>query len=181
MPTWKSRGLRGSFLEELINMTNEKYAANHLALIQKIPTPITPINMDPKTKQITLAYFEKKSTVDYIGAAQGLPICFDAKECNSDTFTLQNIHQHQVDFMTEFQKQGGIAFFLIYFKKTEEYYYLRLDDLMVFWNRAQNGGRKSFRKEELNQDFFIENVKPVFIPYLEYINKDLLLVKENTN
>ena len=178
MPTWKSRGLRGSFLEELINLTNEKYASNHLALVQKIPTPITPINMDPKTKQITLAYFEKKSTVDYIGAAQGLPVCFDAKECNSESFSLQNIHEHQVEFMKEFQRQGGIAFFLIYFKKTEEYYYLRLDDLMVFWERAQNGGRKSFKKEELNPDFFIENVKPVFIPYLEYINKDLLMPKD---
>ena len=178
MPTWKSRGLRGSFLEELINLTNEKYASNHLALVQKIPTPITPINMDPKTKQITLAYFEKKSTVDYIGAAQGLPVCFDAKECNSESFSLQNIHEHQVEFMKEFQRQGGIAFFLIYFKKTEEYYYLRLDDLMVFWERAKNGGRKSFKKEELNPDFFIENVKPVFIPYLEYINKDLLMQKD---
>lgn len=178
MPTWKSRGLRGSFLEELINLTNEKYASNHLALVQKIPTPITPINMDPKTKQITLAYFEKKSTVDYIGAAQGLPVCFDAKECNSESFSLQNIHEHQVEFMKEFQRQGGIAFFLIYFKKTEEYYYLRLDDLMVFWERAKNGGRKSFKKEELNPDFFIENIKPVFIPYLEYINKDLLMPKD---
>ena len=25
MPTWNSRGLRGSFLEELVNVTNEKY------------------------------------------------------------------------------------------------------------------------------------------------------------
>ena len=46
-----------------------------------------------------LAYFEQKSTVDYIGAAQGIPIAFDAKECAKDTFTLANIHQNQVDFM----------------------------------------------------------------------------------
>ena len=51
--------------------------------------------MDPKTHQITLAYFEKKSTVDYIGAVQGIPLCFDAKECAYDTFSLQNIHEHQ--------------------------------------------------------------------------------------
>ena len=42
MATWNSRGLRGSLLEEMINMTNEKYRNNGLALIQKIPTPITP-------------------------------------------------------------------------------------------------------------------------------------------
>ena len=56
---------------------------------------------------ITLAYFEQKSTVDYIGAVQGIPVCFDAKECDSDTFPLQNIHAHQVQFMEDFEKQEG--------------------------------------------------------------------------
>ena len=64
MATWNSRGLRGSTLEDMINRTNEKYAENNLALIQKIPTPITPIKLDKETRQITLAYFDQKSTVD---------------------------------------------------------------------------------------------------------------------
>ena len=69
-----SRGLRGSTLEELINRTNEKYQENGLALIQKIPTPITPIKIDKDERHITLAYFDQKSTVDYIGAVQGLSL-----------------------------------------------------------------------------------------------------------
>ena len=73
MATWNSRGLRGSTLEEFINRTNEKYLENGLALIQKVPTPITPINIDKATRHITLAYFDQKSTVDYIGAVQGIP------------------------------------------------------------------------------------------------------------
>ena len=64
MATWSSRGLRGSTLEDLINRTNERYMENNLALIQKIPTPITPINIDKATRHITLAYFEQKSTVE---------------------------------------------------------------------------------------------------------------------
>ena len=48
MATWNSRGLRGSTLEDLINRTNEKYLESNLALIQKIPTPITPVRMDPE-------------------------------------------------------------------------------------------------------------------------------------
>ena len=79
MGTWKTRGLRGSTLEEYINYSNEKYREAGLALIQKIPTPITPIEIDKGTRHITLAYFDKKSTVDYIGAVQGIPVCFDAK------------------------------------------------------------------------------------------------------
>ena len=111
MATWKTRGLRGATLEELINRTNEKYREGKLCLIQKIPTPITPITMDKNSKHITLAYFDQKSTVDYIGAVQGIPLCFDAKECAYDTFALANIHEHQVQFMREFEEQGGIAFF----------------------------------------------------------------------
>ena len=115
MATWNTRGLRGSTLEDMVNRTNEKYAEAGLALIQKIPTPITPIKMDKNSRQITLAFFEQKSTVDYIGAVQGIPVCFDAKECAVDTFSLQNIHPHQVEFMRQFEKQGGIAFFLIFY------------------------------------------------------------------
>ena len=87
MATWNSRGLRGSTLEELVNRTNEMYREKGLALIQKIPTPITPVHMDKEHRHITLAYFEQRSTVDYIGAVQGIPVCFDAKECSADFFS----------------------------------------------------------------------------------------------
>ena len=173
MATWNSRGLRGSTLEELINRTNEKYLDEGLALIQKIPTPITPINIDKETRHITLAYFDQKSTVDYIGAVQGIPVCFDAKECAMDTFTLENIHPHQVRFMDLFEKQDGIAFFLIYFTKKGEYYYLTFRKLKEFWDRAEAGGRKSFRYDELDPDYIISDDDVAFIPYLEAIQKDL--------
>lgn len=173
MPTWNSRGLRGSTLEDLINRTNDKYRDSHLALIQKIPTPITPINIDKANKQITLAYFDQKSTVDYIGAVQGIPVCFDAKECARDTFALANIHEHQVEFMEEFERQGGIAFFLLYFSGMDIFYYLKLDSLLVFWKRMKEGGRKSFRYEELDEAYIIPHKHGVMVPYLDLINKDL--------
>ena len=173
MATWNSRGLRGSTLEELINRTNERYLDEELALIQKIPTPITPINIDKETRHITLAYFDQKSTVDYIGAVQGIPVCFDAKECAVDTFTLENIHPHQVQFMESFEKQDGIAFFLIYYTKRGEYYYLTFRKLKEFWERAANGGRKSFRYDELDPEYVISNDDVSFIPYLEKLQKDL--------
>ncbi len=173
MATWNSRGLRGSTLEEMINRTNEKYAESGLALIQKVPTPITPIKIDKENRQITLAYFEQKSTVDYIGAVQGLPVCFDAKECASDTFALQNIHAHQVDFMGKFEKQGGIAFFLIYYTHKDVLYYLPYEMLRYFWDRAGEGGRKSFRYEELNPEYVLPKKHGVLVPYLDILQKDL--------
>jgi recombination protein U len=174
MATWNSRGLRGSALEELVNRTNEVYAQNHLALIQKIPTPITPINIDKQSRHITLAYFDQKSTVDYIGVVQGIPVCFDAKECHTDTFPLQNIHSHQVAFMQQFEKQQGVAFFLIHYTKRELFYYLTLRQLLVFWERMESGGRKSFRFEELDEEYFFEFGKGgIFVPYLQPLQLDL--------
>lgn len=174
MSTWNSRGLRGSILEDFVNRTNEKYEDSGLALIQKIPTPITPIKIDQEHRHITLAYFDQKSTVDYIGAVQGIPVCFDAKESSKDTFALQNIHEHQVTFMQNFEKQKGIAFFLLYYSHREVFYYLRLRELLVFWERAQNGGRKSFRLDELEQDYFFHGKQGIFVPYLEMMQKDML-------
>ena len=173
MPTWNSRGLRGSTLEDLLNRTNEKYRENRLALIQKIPTPITPINIDKESRHITLAYFEQKSTVDYIGAVQGIPVCFDAKECNTDTFPLANIHEHQVEFMRQFEEQEGIAFILISFTHRDEFYYLRFAEMIRYWNRAKEGGRKSFRSDELAPEYFLPQVSGILGPYLNVLQKDL--------
>lgn len=173
MATWGSRGLRGSALEDMINRTNEKYRENGLALIQKVPTPITPINIDKSTRHITLAYFDQKSTVDYIGAVQGIPVCFDAKESATMTFSLQNIHEHQVEFMLDFEKQEGVAFFLIHFTKEDIMYYLRIDELKKFWDRAKDGGRKSFRFDELDKEFIFPKTRGILVPYLDMVQKDL--------
>lgn len=173
MATWSSRGLRGSTLEDLINRTNEKYREYGLALIQKIPTPITPIKIDKDTRHITLAYFDQKSTVDYMGAVQGIPVCFDAKECASDTFSLQNIHEHQVVFMEAFEKQGGVAFFLISYTGKDRLYYLSFRKLKLFWDRALQGGRKSFCYGELDEAYFLPKKQGVMVPFLDMIQLDL--------
>jgi len=173
MGTWNSRGLRGSALEEFINWTNERYMEKGLALMQKIPTPITPVKIDKESRHITLAYFDQRSTVDYIGVVQGIPVCFDAKECSHDTFPLQNIHQHQVDFMKQFEKQEGIAFLIIYYSKRDELYYMTCKELEQFWERSMKGGRKSIRLEELNPLFFMKLLNGNFVPYLDMIQKDL--------
>ncbi len=173
MATWNSRGLRGSTLEDMINRTNEKYLEHHLALIQKIPTPITPMQIDHEHHQITLAYFDQKSTVDYIGTVQGIPVCFDAKECAANTFALQNIHEHQVAFMQEFERQGGISFFIIYYSAKDLFYYLPLSQLLIFWDRARTGGRKSFRFDELDLSYVLPKKQGILVPYLDMLQKDL--------
>ncbi|MBQ1493287.1 MAG: Holliday junction resolvase RecU [Blautia sp.] len=173
MATWNSRGLRGSTFEELINRTNEHYRETGLALIQKIPTPITPVRMDKENGHITLAYFEKQSTVDYIGAVQGVPVCFDAKECSIERFALANVHPHQVQFMKDFEQQGGVAFLLLFYSRLDLIYYLPLRTFLPFWQRMEEGGRKSFRRDELPEELILPKKHGVFVPYLDGIARDL--------
>ena len=172
MGTWNTRGLRGQTLEEMINVTIEKYRESRIALIQKIPTPIKPIEINHSTRQITLAYFEQKSTVDYIGVVQGIPVCFDAKECTKDTFPIANIHKHQVEFMREFEEQGGISFIVLYFSQKDELYYIPFKDIDFFYRRAEEVGRKSFRYDEIDLTQKIGN-KGVPVHFLENIKIDL--------
>lgn len=173
MGTWNSRGLRGSFLEEAINLTNEKYRSQKLALIQKVPTPIKPIKIDQSTRHITLAYFEQKSTVDYIGVVQGVPVCFDAKESATERFPLANVHPHQIQFMEEFEQQDGISFLIIYFKSKDRYMYLPFVQLKKFWDRMEEGGPKSFKLEELDPSYEISPYSGTFLHYLQQIQQDL--------
>ena len=173
MGTWKTRGLRGSTLEDMINMTNESYREKGLALIQKIPTPITPINIDQSTRHITLAYFDKQSTVDYIGTVQGIPVCFDAKECAADTYSLANIHEHQIDFMRKFEKQKGIAFIILMYTGKDECYYIPFRDIEKFSERAKKGGRKSFRYDEVDKSYLIKQTGGVPLHFLEQLQMDL--------
>lgn len=173
MATWNSRGLRGSTLEELINRTNELYREKNLALVQKIPTPITPVKIDKEKGNISLAYFEKDSTVDYIGAVQGIPICFDAKECAVDTFSMQNIHEHQINFMRDFEKQNGISFLIIMFTARNEFYYMRFRELETYIERIKEGHAKNFKYNELNPNFFIKQEAGALVHYLKGIEKDL--------
>lgn len=173
MATWNSRGLRGSTLEDFINLSNEKYLSSGLAVIQKIPTPIKPIKIDKDSRHITLAYFDQKSTVDYIGVVQGIPVCFDAKETSVDTFPLTNIHPHQITFMENFEKQHGISFIILYFSARDEFYYIPFCDIMKFWLRGENGGRKSFTYDEIDKNYQIHGSKGVIVHYLEALQKDI--------
>lgn len=173
MSTWNTRGLRGSTLEDMINMTNENYREKKLALIQKIPTPITPVKIEQSTRHITLAYFDKQSTVDYIGSVQGIPVCFDAKECAVRTFPMMNIHEHQVKFMEDFENQGGVAFIILFYSHLNESYYIPFRDIKRFYERSISGGRKSFTYDELNKDYLLRSAPGALIHYLEGINKDL--------
>ena len=163
----KLRGLRGSVFEEIINRTIEDYRVKKLALIQKIPTPIVPMKMD-KEGHIVRAFFDKKSTVDYIGVVQEIPVCFDAKECATNTFPLANIHKHQYDFMKDFEEQGGVSFIIIYYSNKQIAYYLTFSELKKYWN-----SKKNIEFDELVDNYIINMKGKIKINILEKLQLDI--------
>lgn len=141
---------KGDVFEEIINISNEVYKNKGIALIQKISTPMKPISRGSK---IISAYYEEKSTLDYIGVFASLPIAFDAKETKEITrFPLSNIQDHQIEFMKNWYKHGGLAFLLINFTKLDEVYRLDWTTLSWYWKQYQeNRGKRGFGSIALNE------------------------------
>jgi recombination protein U len=162
---------RGMTLEEDLNETNEYYREQKLAVIHKKPTPIQIVQVDyPKRSAAVIkeAYFKLASTTDYNGVYKGKYIDFEAKETQNPTsFPLKNFHQHQITHMEEVLNQGGICFVIIRFTRFDEVYLLEAHNLLSYWERMNNGGRKSITKEEIQQSG--HHIPLGYRPRIDYI------------
>lgn len=163
---WRTRGHHGDVLEERIRITNEYYQANGYARVDKISTPVKVLELNERS-QITLGYYEKKSTVDFIGVAQGLALCFDAKETNQLNIPLSNIHSHQIEYMQDFAKQGGISFLIVHFKQKDEYFLVPLE-MIEYYLKAKE--RKSIPYEAMQEAIPIGIFHGKYLNYLASVN-----------
>jgi len=147
---------RGMNLEEDLNLTNQYYLDLDMANIHKKPTPITIVKVDYPIRsksKITEAYFKIPSTTDYNGVYKHRAIDFEAKETQSKTsFTLSNIHLHQIQHMESVAKHGAISFLIIRFTSLDETYLLYIDKFIEFTN---NHNRKSIPIDWLRQNAYL--------------------------
>ncbi len=169
MARWGLRG-RGEELEQLILASNLFYQKHGVARIDKAPTPIKVINTEAGRK-ITEAYFEKKATVDFYGIVQGHFIAFDAKQTASTALPLKNIHHHQIDYMKDVEKQGGISFLLVEFTSLKKFFLLPYEILLDYYTRANNGGRKSIPLDAFPKELEIISYNGLRLQYLEVLNE----------
>ena len=158
-------GNRGMVLEEDINATNEYYLTNDIAVIYKKPTPIKILKLDYTTNKITNAFFETQSTLDYNGIYKGKYIDFEAKETKSKTsFSLNNIHKHQIDHLIKVKNHGGISFLIIRFTTLNKTFFLETKKLEEF---LYNNERKSIPLSYISDNGYLINEN--YNPRLEYI------------
>lgn len=149
---------RGMELEDDINFANKYYLNNNIAVIHKKPIPIQIVEVNYPNRasaMITKAFYKTPSTTDYNGLWNAKYIDFEAKETNSKTsFSLNNIHEHQINHMNKILNHGGITFIIIRFKKINRTFLLPFKKFLFFYNRAINGGRKSIKLSELEDTAF---------------------------
>ena len=167
-------GNRGMNLENLINVTNEYYLNNDIALIFKKPTPIgiAKVSYNSFCKSIEKAYFKEQSTLDYNGLYKGKYIEFDAKETlNKTSFPLSNIHPHQLKHIRNVINHKGICFLII---KMNNLYYLLLGESLIYF--IDHNERKSIPYDFIKTNA-IELIEK-YNPSLDYIKIIDNLLKE---
>ena len=152
-------------LESDLNLTNDYYKENNIALIYKKPTPIKVLKVNETKTRIKDGYYEQKSTLDYNGVYHGKYLEFDAKETNSKTsFPITNIHPHQIEHIKNVIRHQGIVFLIIRFNYHNKTYLLPGNNLIEFLNTNE---RKSIPYE-----YFINNCQIIPIKYrprLDYL------------
>ena len=165
-------GNRGKSFEKMIQTSNQQYKFQDRALVQKIPTPVTVLDIDSQTGNIRSGFYEQKSTVDYMGTYQGYAIAFEAKETNVETrFDLSNIKEHQYNFLKSWRASGGIGFVILQFSALDEIYYLPFALLEEYWENMNNGGRKSIPYNEIAEEKYkITNDGLIVVDYLAVID-----------
>lgn len=159
---------RGMTLESELNLSNEYYREIDKAFIYKKPTPIKITKVDYPSRDkavIKEAIFTIPSTTDYNGLYKGKYIDFEAKETKSKTsFSLNNIHLHQINHLRNIYNHSGIAFIIVRFTTLNETYLLMVKDFLDY---IDNNDRKSIPIEFFKDKAYI--IKDGYMPRIDYL------------
>ena len=168
LSTLKNSKNRGMTLENDLNETNEYYREEDIAIIYKKPTPIKIVKVDYPSRneaKIKEAFFTVPSTTDYNGLYKGVYIDYEAKETRSKTsFSLENIHPHQIKHLEKICNHKGIAFLIIRFTTLNETYLLRIEDFLSYIN---NNDRKSIPLDYFKEKGYL--IKDGYKPRVDYL------------
>lgn len=159
---------RGMTLEADLNISNEYYREEDIAYIYKKPTPIKITKVDYPSRDQTIikeAFFTIPSTTDYNGIYKGKYIDFEAKETKSKTsFSLNNIHSHQIEHLKNVMRHGGISFVIVRFTTLNDTYLLFTEDLLNF---IESSERKSIPLDYFKKKAYL--IKDSYRPRVDYL------------
>jgi len=155
---------RGKSLEDLVTLANKQYLVRGIAKVRKLPTPYR----IQRTGKIMQAIPATKSGLDYVGVVQGgRAIVFDCKQTANPSLPLANFQPHQIDEATQWEQQGGLAFWLVEFTALPDAVY-RVPHWFVaeYWRQAQMGGRKSIPRRDIDRCWEVQSRNGLALDYL---------------
>lgn len=140
----------GMNFEKDITRCCDYYRENMIADIYKRPTPIKVVKMS-KTHpgMIEEAYFQEKSTTDFVGIYKAKYIDFECKETIHDSIPYSMIREQQFRHLKTIIEMGGIGFFLVSFKTVQEVYLIDAKKILEEVEKKKHPGFK--------RSYFIEN------------------------
>jgi recombination protein U len=145
---------RGHQLELAVEKQNSHYLRDGIARIDKVATPMIYSNGEWK--------HGKKSTVDFIGCLKGgRAVAFDCKQVAGDSLPMANIHEHQVKYLRDVLELGGLAFFLVHFRKQDRVFRFSPNDC---WATMHYGDRKAMGLTDFYYDYAGCEI-PVGVPF----------------
>src|SRR5690554_4695614 len=126
---------RGMGLQELVAQANEQYRQLGIASIWEFGAEAKWI---PGGKLVP-----REGTVDFIGLWDGRGVAFDAKETAEDSLPAANVKTHQMEFLMDFTKAGGIAFLLVAYTGPGRFFVIPAEKYFPVW-----AGRRGLKIEE---------------------------------
>ena len=140
----------GMHFEADIEKCCDFYREKGVADIYKRPTPIRIVKMSKEHPgMISEAYFQEKSTTDFVGIYKEKYIDFECKETIHDRVPYSMIREQQYRHLAFILKLGGIGFFLVSFKNAQEVYLMKAQ---VILDKVKDGSHPGFPRP-----FFKEN------------------------
>lgn len=134
---------QGDLFEKRINIALQWYNAKGLALVDKTPAPMKPIQSMSNGR--FLAIFEKKAQPDYKGIVDGKFTVFEAKHTTDDRIQQSAVQPHQAEYLDNAHRLGAVCFILAGFGSGEAY---RIP-WTVWSSMKERYGRKYLLESEL--------------------------------
>lgn len=143
------QAFRGRRFEEIVEASNRHYRAEGLAVIAKT---------DAKMRKIGGKWVHaEKGPPDFLGCFMGAAVAFDAKDTAEASFPLKHIIEkpHQLRFLLDVEKMGGLAFFLVRMKKYDRFFALPASQVNeAVEQHIKHGARKSIPLEDMTNEVF---------------------------
>ena len=181
---------RGQPFEDFLKFVNQRYQADGIACVHKVPTEFIPLRNGHG--QVCGAKVEEKSCVDYLGRYKSIPVAIEAKHTEEKRISFSRIEPHQADYLDDWSKDPEAIALVVVSFSLKKFYSVP----WPFWKAArtaweQKKGKKnpekeviesygwkwttpgmaSVSEEQMLPDWEIKTGGRSGLPYLEIIDK----------